>query len=192
MAGPGVPYEVRARFFELMCGGWSLSASAGAVGVAKQSAWEWWHDFGPMTLRVVGGRVGGLSGTPPSPVPDGSEESGREAPRRRRRPLTSEDRAVIAACLQRRGGTGEKMTLTQIGELIDRKKSVISREITRNSGPDGSYYGALADRAAHEQRRRPKPFRLLENPELCRRIEAWMDQGWSPKLVTEADRACPG
>ena len=37
MAGPRVPYEVRAQFFELMCGGWSLSASAAAVGVATSA-----------------------------------------------------------------------------------------------------------------------------------------------------------
>jgi IS30 family transposase len=67
--------------------------------------------------------------------------------------------------------------------MIGRDKSVISREITRNSGPDGSYYPVLADRAAAQRRRRPKPFRLVENPQLCRRIEAWMDQGWSPKLI---------
>jgi IS30 family transposase len=41
----------------------------------------------------------------------------------------------------------------------------------------------VAHRAAHERRRRPKEFRLVENPGLCRQIEGWMDQGWSPKLI---------
>jgi IS30 family transposase len=89
---------------------------------------------------------------------------------------------VIAACLRRRA-QGEVITLAQIGELIDRNKSVISREIARNSGPDGTYYAAVAHRAAHEGRRRVKEFRLIENSGLCRRIEAWMDEGWSPKLI---------
>jgi len=96
--------------------------------------------------------------------------------------LSSEDRAVIASCVRRRAG-GEKISLAQIGELIDRDKSVISREIVRNSGPDGSYHGAMAHRAAQEKRRRPKTFRLRENPQLCRRIETWLDAGWSPKLI---------
>ncbi|MCW2833200.1 MAG: Integrase catalytic region [Nocardioides sp.] len=96
--------------------------------------------------------------------------------------LTGADRAVIAACLEqvREGAT---LTYEEIGRLIGRNKSVISREVARNSGPDGSYYGAAADRAAGRKRKRRKPFRLIENPALCRQIEAWMDQGWSPKLI---------
>ena len=96
--------------------------------------------------------------------------------------LSSEDRAVIAACVRRRA-VGERISLAQIGELIGRDRSVISREIVRNSGPDGSYHGAMAHRVAQEKRRRPKEFRLRENPALCRRIEDWMDDGWSPRLI---------
>ena len=46
-----------------------------------------------------------------------------------------------------------------------------------------AYIGAVAHRAAHERRLRPKPFKLITNPDLCRRIGVWMDQGWSPKLI---------
>lgn len=166
-----VSYEGRARFFELVVAGWSLSAAAVEVGVAKQSAWEWWRKSAPVTLKLVPGRGGGL------PRVDAGSGGARQ-----RRPLSSEDRAVIAACLRRRAA-GQQITLTQIGELIDRDKSVISREIARNSGPDGSYYAALAHRRAAQSRRRPKEFRLVANPGLCRRIEAWMDDGWSPKLI---------
>ena len=85
--------------------------------------------------------------------------------------VTSEDRAVIAACLRRRAG-GDEITMEEIGDLIGRDKSVISREIARNSGPDGSYHGGLADRQAQQNRKRVKEFRLLANPGLCRRIES--------------------
>jgi len=169
-----VSYEVRARFFALVCAGGSLTSAAAEVGVAKQSAWAWWGESGPVTLRLIRGRRGGLVGDPPAAVPPAQPG--------KRRPLTSEDRAVIAACVQRRSH-GEPITLAEVGELLGRDKSVISREIARNSGPDRTYYRALAHRAAHERRRRPKPFRLVENPALCRRIEAWMDQGWSPTLI---------
>lgn len=177
-------YETRERFLELVCAGWSLSAAAGDVGVAKTTAWAWWHHCVPMTLALVPGRSGGL---PPCASSEresiGSGEGDFCGPRPgRRRLLSSEDRAVISACVRRRG-VGEKISLAQIGALIGRDKSVISREITRNSGPDGSYYAAVAHRVAVEQRRRPKAFRLIENPGLCRRIEEWMDQGWSPKLI---------
>jgi transposase, IS30 family len=93
--------------------------------------------------------------------------------------LTSEDRAVIAAGLKHR------LSYQQIGDAIGRDKSVICREVARNRGRDGSYRGAVAHRIAHERRRRPKEFRLVANPELCGQIEAWMDEGWSPKLIAQ-------
>jgi IS30 family transposase len=101
--------------------------------------------------------------------------------------LSSEDRAVIATGL--RAG----WSFARIGAEIGRDKSVVWREVERNRGPDGSYWGPIAHRRAYEQRRRPKPFRLVENPGLCRRIEAWMDQGWSPKLIARVLReGAPG
>lgn len=65
----------------------------------------------------------------------------------------------------------------QIGRLIGRDKSVVWREVAR------SYWGPVAHRAAYERRRWPKVFKLVQNPALCRRIEAWMDDGWSPGLI---------
>lgn len=181
-------FEVRSRFFDLVCAGRSVSAAAREVGVAKQSAWEWWRESAPVTLTLVHGRQGGLepldasSGlAEPAALPE-SPGSAQPVGLRRRRMLTGEDRAVIAACLEQRR-RGAPLTLDEIGRLIGRDKSVISREIARNSGPDGSYYGAAADRAARQRRERTKEFRLVENPALCRQIETWMDQGWSPKLI---------
>jgi IS30 family transposase len=90
--------------------------------------------------------------------------------------LTAEDRAVIAALVHRR------ISLREIGRILGRDVSVISREIARNRGPDGSYHGPVAHRAAHERRRRPKAFKL-HDPGLCHSIETWMDDGWSPGLI---------
>ena len=177
--GRRVTCAVRDRFFELVADGESLSSAAAMVGVAKQSAWEWWRKSAPVTLTLVSGRAGGLRDSRPS---QGALQGVGQ-----RRVLTSEDRAVIAACLRRRAG-GEEITLEEIGALIDRDKSVICREITRNSGPDGSYHGALAHAAAHGRRRRPKEFRLIANPALCRQVETWMDDGWSPQLIARVLR----
>ena len=96
--------------------------------------------------------------------------------------LSIEDRAVIAAGLRR------ELSYAQIGALIGRDKSVICREVARNRGPDGSYWAPVAHRAAHEHRRRPKEFGLVANPGLCLRIEAWMDDGWSPRLIARVLR----
>ena len=161
------------ELFELIASGVSLERAAGCVGVSPQSAGRWWRASAPMELQIRHGR-GGLSGNAAARVPGAL---GADDPPRQRRPLTSEDRAVIAA------GLRQNLTYDEIGELIGRDKSVVCREIARNPGPDGSYRGPVAHRAAHERRRRPKSFRLLENPGLCRRIETWMDQGWSPGLI---------
>lgn len=159
------------RFFELVCAGSSLSTAAAEIGVARQSAWERWRISAPMELKLLRGHHGGLG---QSPLDDESVEKTRV-----RRSLTSEDRAVIAAGLRKR------WTYAEIGEAIGRSASVICREVARNKGPDGSYHGALAHAAARERRRRPKEFRLVAEPGLCRRIETWMDEGWSPKLIAQ-------
>jgi transposase, IS30 family len=171
--------EVRDRLLDLVCAGASLSQAAAAVGVSKASASRWWSKAGPVTLKIEIGRGGGLGGSPP---PDLTGTG------RARRPLTSEDRAVIAA------GLRQGLSRRQLAALIGRNASVVCREVTRNSGPGGSYHPGAAHRAAAQARRRPKPFKLAESPGLCRRIEAWMDQGWSPQLIAAvlaADPACP-
>ncbi len=164
-----IEYEVREEFFELICSGMPLITSAQLVGVASWTATLWWQASG--VVKMQGGRNGGLVGSAPLRLVGDPDRD------HRRRPLTSEDRAVIAAGLDAGWSYG------RIGQVIGRDKSVVCREIARNRGPDGSYWGPVAHRAAHERRRRPKTFRLVENPALCRQIEGWMDQGWSPKLI---------
>jgi transposase, IS30 family len=132
-----------------------------------------------VTPRIQFGSVGGLPGTVPPAVPG---LAGPEEPERQRRALTSEDRAVIAV------GLLCECSYAQIGALIGRDKSVVWREVNRNRAPDGTYWAPIAHRAAHERRRRPKGFKLVRNPGLCRRIETWMDDGWSPQLIAAALR----
>ncbi len=167
-------YEVRAEFFELVCGGVPLSRAAALLGVSIDAATAWWRSSGLVTPVIQFGATGGLPGTAAAMVPG---VVGPDEPARVRRSLTSEDRSAIAV------GLMCECSYAQIGEMIGRDKSVVWREVTRNRGPDGSYWGAVAHRAAHERRRRPKDFKLVENPGLCRRIEAWMDDGWSPGLI---------
>jgi len=173
MAKRHVSYEEREEFFELLCSGFSVQAAAAGAGVSATAGGAWWRASGLVSPVIQFGKKGGLPGSAPARVPGPA----RPEAVRCRRALTGEDRAVIAAGL-RAGWSYER-----IGQAIDRDKSVICREVGRNRGPDGSYWGPVAHRAAHEQRRRPKEFRLLANPGLCRRIEGWMDQGWSPRLI---------
>jgi len=169
-------YETREEFFELVCGGVSLTRAAQVIGVSLDTASLWWRTSGLVTPVIQLGRAGGLPGSAPARVPGGVGPDDRP---RKRRPLTGEDRAAIAVAVL----CG--CSYAQIGRLIGRDKSVVCRELARNRGADGSYVGAVAHRAAHERRRRPKDFKLLENPRLCRQIEKWMDVGWSPRLMAQ-------
>jgi transposase, IS30 family len=177
-------YEVREEFFALVCAGAALQRAASAVGVSVWTGMTWWRASGLVEPSIQRGRHGGLPGSVPVPVPGQADSDG---PARQRRALTSEDRAVIGV-LRRQG-----LSYAQIGAAIGRDKTVICREVRRNRGPDGSYHPSVAHRAAHERRRRPKPFKLVENPQLCQRIEDRMDEGWSPGLIAATlRRECPG
>ncbi|MGK2866514.1 MAG: transposase, partial [Mycobacterium sp.] len=169
-----VPYEEREEFFELVCSGMSVKAAASASGVSVTAGSSWWRSSGLVTPLIQFGKLGGLPGSAPASVP-GAE--GPDDLTRKRRPLTSWDRSVIAV------GVLCGASYAAIGAMIGRNKSVVWREVKRNRGPDGSYWAPIAHRAAHEQRRRPKSFKLSANPGLCRRIEQWMDDGWSPRLI---------
>jgi transposase, IS30 family len=173
-----VAYGEREEFFELVCSGLSLKRAAELSGVSENAGREWWRRSGAMNLIRLGA-VGGLVGSAPARVPG---MLGPGEPPRKRRPLTSEDRSAIAV------GLMCGCSYARIGVMIGRDKSVICREVARNRGPDGSYWGPVAHRAAHERRRRPKATRLAQNPGLCRWIEDRMDEGWSPKLIAQVLR----
>jgi IS30 family transposase len=163
-----IPVQTREVFFELVCAGMPFVTAEGAVGVCRGTGSAWWRKSGRVELQIRKGARGGLAGDPPPACP------GRGG---RRRALTSEDRAVIAV------GLRSGWSYARIGAAIGRDKAVVWREVGRNRGADGSYHGPIAHRAAAVNRQRPKPFKLVTNPGLCRRIEQWMDQGWSPGLI---------
>lgn len=82
-------------------------------------------------------------------------------------------------------GLRQGWSLARIGREIGRDRSVVWREVRRNSGPDGVYYATRAHTQAHQVRRRPKVPKLVRNPELAWFVEEAMDEGWSPKLIAE-------
>lgn len=155
---------VRDRFVELVCSGVSVVEAAAEVGASPRAGRYWWVESGGMPLRM--GRLGGVGPQPAA----GS----------RGRALTRDERVVIQVGL--RAG----WSYARIGREIGRDRSVVWREARRHAAPDGGYRASRAELLAARDRRRPKRSKLAGNPTLCRRIEEWMDQGWSPRLIAHA------
>jgi IS30 family transposase len=156
--------DERIEFLDLVCFGMSVSGAARRVGVSRGTGKKWWAQSGQMNMNL--GRDGGLDDPAPlSAGPDG-------------RALNLADRGVIQ--MGRRCG----LSYADIGEAIGRDKSVVWREVNRNASADGVYYASVAHLRAHQARRRPKPLKLVEDEALCRLIAVWMDDGWSPKLIS--------
>jgi IS30 family transposase len=157
------PRDARGDFLDLVCSGMSVSAAVRRVGASRSTGKKWWAQSGQMTLLM--GVTGGLA----DPAPSAEGPGGRA--------LSAEERGMIQ--MGRRLG----LSYAKIGESIGRDKSVVWREVKRNAGPDGEYHASVAHAKAHQARRRPKTFKLVEDEDLCRLIAVWMDDGWSPKLI---------
>jgi transposase, IS30 family len=157
--------DARTEFFDLVCSGMSILAAARCVGATHGTGRNWWAQSGQM-MTVDMGPVGGLADPAPSPEGPGG------------RALNLAERGMIQ--MGRRSG----LSYARIGAAIGRDKSVVWREVNRNAGADGVYYASVAHTRAHQARRRPKPLKLVLDEALCRLIGVWMDEGWSPKLIS--------
>jgi IS30 family transposase len=157
------PPNTRTEFLDLVCSGMSVLRAARRVGASRTAGGNWLAQSGLM--KVSRGASGGLSD--PAPAAEGPG-----------RALSMAERGMIQ--MGRRSG----LSYARIGEAIGRDKSVVWREVKRNTSADGVYYASVAHTKAHQARRRPKPLKLLEDEALCRLIAVWMDDGWSPKLIS--------
>jgi IS30 family transposase len=161
----GYPHSlaVRRELFDRVCLGVPLFRAAQDMGVSTTRASVWWRDAGAM--KLIKGSGGGVADTGSMSLPGGSGHR-----------LSLDERIVIMR------GVDTGLSYAEIGEQIGRERTTIWREVRRNRNPDGDYHARMAHvRAAHNAER-PKAFRLKDHP-LCASIEAWMDQGWSPKLI---------
>jgi IS30 family transposase len=136
------------------------------MGVSTTSAWVWWRDAGAMKL-LMGKGDRGLAD------PGDLNRSGGRGHR-----LCFSERVEIMRGLDR------GLSQADIARELERDRSVISREISRNRHPDGDYHARMAHARATKNAKRPKGFKL-NDPKLCDQVATWMDDGWSPKLIAE-------
>ncbi|WP_434327800.1 IS30 family transposase [Paenarthrobacter nicotinovorans] len=158
------PKAARTEFLDLVCAGMPVRTAARRVGAVHATGHNWWVQSGLM-MTVNRGATGGLADPAPSVGGPG-------------RALGLEERGMIQM------GVRIGLSYAKIGALIGRDKSVVWREVKRHTSADGKYYASVAHAKAHQDRRRPKPFRLAKDEGLCRLIGVWMDDGWSPKLIS--------
>jgi IS30 family transposase len=165
----GIPVSRSAKreFFDLVCRGMATKEASVRVGAAPRTGWFWWRDAGGMKLRKGYGSIGGLA-----TAGDLSRPGGRG------------HRVSFAERIEIDRGLQAGLSHAEIAEKIGRDRSVVWREVRRNGLPDGDYHALMAHAFATEKARRPKAFKLRDNP-LCKAIEDWMDDGWSPKLIAD-------
>lgn len=164
----GYPFSmaVRREFLDRVCGGQSVLRAAEDMGVARNSARAWWVHAGAMPLRFGSGEHGL------------AEPGDLTGPGGRGHRLSFGERIAI----MRGNDAGD--SCADIAERLGRDRTSIWRELRRNKNSDGDYHAQLAQARASQKAKRPKAFKLQGNP-LCAAIEAWMDQGWSPKLIAQ-------
>jgi transposase, IS30 family len=165
-SGYPVPRSVKREFFDLVCGGMAVIDATREVGVAHRTGWVLWRQAGGMKLRRGHGG-GGLA------CPGDVSRPGGRGHR-----LSFEERVEIDR------GLHAGLNHAEIAARVGRDRSVVWREVVRNSLPDGDYHALVAHARAAEKACRPKAFKLKNNP-LCKAIEDWMNQGWSPKLIAD-------
>ena len=161
------PKSVRRDLFDRVCSGAPLLPSARGLGVSTTAAWCWWRDAGAMELQIGGRGRQGLVRPGNMALPGG-----------RGHRLNHAERIEIM-----RGRDGGH-TAAEIARRIGRHRATVCREIARNQNRDGDYHALMAHARAAENACRPKKFKL-DDQRLCRAIETWMDDGWSPKLIAE-------
>ncbi|MFJ5105220.1 IS30 family transposase [Streptomyces sp. NPDC088554] len=97
--------------------------------------------------------------------------------------LTEAERIHIADRLR------EKAAIRAIAAELGRSPSTISRETRRNlhSG-SGAYRPHAAQARADARRPRPKPRKILSNPQLRDTVQELLDERWSPEQICHALR----
>lgn len=160
------PLATRRELFDRVCQGSALISAAREMGVSTTAAGLWWRQAGAMKL-LQGKGDRGLADPGDLDRPGGC---GRR--------LSFDERVEIMR------GLDLGRSQAEIARRLGRDRSVICREITRNRNPDGDYHARMAHARATRNAKRPKEFKL-NNRRLCTQIAAWMDQGWSPRLIAQ-------
>ncbi|MFI7171948.1 IS30 family transposase [Rhodococcoides fascians] len=148
--------EVVARFHAMRDSGASVIVASAAAGVSRSTGMRWTDQ-----------RKGIVRGAKRIR----SEPSGRF--------LSQSEREEIAI------GRAMGLSQTDIADLIGRDKSVVSRELGRNTNLGGTYRSVSAQQRAETRARRPKAAKLADpGSELRAEVVRRLGKKWSPQQIS--------
>jgi hypothetical protein len=158
----------------MLCVEAGMGAGAVGFGVEQQNLiWTMWR--GGDSIRGMERTLGETSPR----IRRFMRESGgiRPVPRRRRaNHVTLAEREEVSHAI------AAGLSARSIALRIGRSASTVSREIARNGGRL-VYRAVVADSAAFERARRPKPSKLATNPWLRGAVIAKLVEDWSPSRL---------
>ena len=166
----------RAQVVQAVLAGRTLAQAGAEAGVTRDTARRYWHDQSVETAASV--RSSRRSSRPSSCGRrdwSASACSGRVGRGRR---VSDAERVLIAQ------GRARGESAAAIARQLGRCRQTVSREIARNTGPDGVYRAPAASAAAQERLARPKVRRLEADPVLRARVVALLEDGASPRQVS--------
>ena len=159
----GVQAEKQQRYARLIAQGVTSSEACRLVGINRRTGTRWRYG------RTVVNSAGEALHYPPVKITEPKPRSPRY--------LSEQERIVIADLL------AAKMKVREIAAEIGRSPSTVSREIRRNSDPDGRYRPHHAEHAARERSRRPRTRRVTVDEVLAGVVARLLARRWSPEQV---------
>ena len=153
MGRPGMPVQVRRRFWQLIAEGVATEAAGDAVGVSRSRARRWFGDAGGMTPVEL------------------SEPSGRY--------LSAAERETIA--LETAAGAGVRQIARLLDRDPSTVSRELRRNASVRR--PRSYRPLLAQHKAEQRARRPKPSKIASNPRLQELVQAKLTDRLSPEQI---------
>ncbi len=159
----GVQAEKQQRYVQLIAQGVNNSEACRLVGIDRKTGNRWRYG------RRVRNSAGALVIYPPVKI--------NEVRPRSPRYLSEQERIRIADMLA--AGVAVRGIAVELG----RAPSTISREIARNSDPDGRYRPHHAEHAARLRAARPRTRRIVGDGVLAETVQRLLAKRWSPEQV---------
>jgi IS30 family transposase len=159
----GVQVEKQQQYLRLIAQGVNNSDACRQVGINRKTGNRWRYG---RTLRNF---AGAAVHYPPVKATD---------PRPRSPRYLSEQERIRVADLH-----GAGVTIRGIAADLGRAPSTVSREIRRNSGPDGRYRPHYADQAARARACKPRQRRVALDLVLGDAVARLLAKRWSPEQI---------